>query len=545
MIELTRDYALAREQFGQPLAQFQAVKHQLAEPRDRHRAVPRRSAGTRPTRSTTCRDEAARAAAIAKAHVTERRDGRRRAAPSSSTAASASPGSATSRSGSSARSSTAPSSARPICTASAAPRSGAGRPWTSATAPSTRPSAPSCARSCARPGRCAAPRPRCRRRASRSALPRARARARLRLPRHPARATAARSSPPTRSATRSCSRSSRRAARPASLPSVGPGDARADAARVRQRGAEASASSRRRCAGEIRWCQGYSEPGAGSDLASLQSRADARGRRVGDPRPQDLDQPRAPTPTGCSACSAPSPTRRSTRASPTCSSPMKQPGIDVRPLHQMTGGAEFNEVFFDGARTPAENLVGQRGEGWKVSRATLVHERNLIGNPNFMREQFEALVELARRAQRGGRPAARGRRRARSASPRSRARLLAQEYTNLRLLTASARRRARQGDAADADDQALLDEPDHGADAARRRPDRRRRRWSSRAPRRRQGYDIPKLTASGLASPVRCSRSRPRSRAAPRTSSATSSASAGSGCRATCVPGADAACACW
>jgi alkylation response protein AidB-like acyl-CoA dehydrogenase len=84
---------------------------------------------------------------------------------------------------------------------------------------------------------------------------------------------------------------------------------------------------------------------------------------------------------------------------------MRSPGIDVRPLKELTGGTEFNEVFFDDVRVPVENLVGERGAGWAVSRATLVHERNLIGNPNMLRDTFNDLVELARRTERGGRPA--------------------------------------------------------------------------------------------------------------------------------------------
>ena len=58
---------------------------------------------------------------------------------------------------------------------------------------------------------------------------------------------------------------------------------------------------------------------------------------------------------------------------------MKTPGIDVRPLRQMTGEADFNEVFLDNVRVPKENLVGPRGKGWIVSRSTLKHERALIG----------------------------------------------------------------------------------------------------------------------------------------------------------------------
>src|SRR5258705_148227 len=118
--------------------------------------------------------------------------------------------------------------------------------------------------------------------------------------------------------------------------------------------------------------------------------------------------------------------------------PMDAPGIDVRPLKQMTGSMEFNEVFFDDARAPAENIVGRRGEGWSISRATLKHERNLIGNPRLMTGQFDVLLQIARRATRDGRPAIE--------DPAVRARLAeiecyvrACETTNLRMLSAQAR----------------------------------------------------------------------------------------------------------
>jgi alkylation response protein AidB-like acyl-CoA dehydrogenase len=118
--------------------------------------------------------------------------------------------------------------------------------------------------------------------------------------------------------------------------------------------------------------------------------------------------------------------------------PMKQPAVRVAPLRQLNGGAEFYEVFFDGARTARENVVGQRGEGWKVSRSTLVHERKLIGDPNYIRRLFQGLVELARRTAWHGRPALEDagiRRRL----ARIEGFLLAQEYTNLRQLSASAK----------------------------------------------------------------------------------------------------------
>src|SRR5262249_22539305 len=115
--------------------------------------------------------------------------------------------------------------------------------------------------------------------------------------------------------------------------------------------------------------------------------------------------------------------------------PMSTPGITVRPLTMMQGGQDFCEVFFDGARIPAENIVGRRGEGWKVPRSTLKHERMLIGDSAIVRITFDALVALARRVQRDGRPAL--------AQPLVRQRLAeiagylaAQEWAVARMLTA-------------------------------------------------------------------------------------------------------------
>jgi alkylation response protein AidB-like acyl-CoA dehydrogenase len=71
----------------------------------------------------------------------------------------------------------------------------------------------------------------------------------------------------------------------------------------------------------------------------------------------------------------------------------------------MQGGVDFCEVFFDAVRIPAKNIVGRRGEGWKVTRATLKHERVLIGDSTGTRMSFDALVALAREVRRDGRPA--------------------------------------------------------------------------------------------------------------------------------------------
>jgi alkylation response protein AidB-like acyl-CoA dehydrogenase len=79
--------------------------------------------------------------------------------------------------------------------------------------------------------------------------------------------------------------------------------------------------------------------------------------------------------------------------------PMGQDGIEIRPIVQMTGGAEFNEVFFDGARTAAENVVGEVGDGWRVAMATLGYERGvatLAQQIGFARE-LDDVIELAKR----------------------------------------------------------------------------------------------------------------------------------------------------
>lgn len=156
--------------------------------------------------------------------------------------------------------------------------------------------------------------------------------------------------------------------------------------------------------GEMLWCQGYSEPGAGSDLASLQSRAvldgDSwliNGHKVWTSSAHEAHcmfglfrtEPEAPKHAGISYLLL----------------DMQAPGVTVTPLRQMTGGAEFNEVFLDDVRVPAENIVGRRGEGWKVSRATLKHERNLIADPQLLLKMFDGVVALAKRTLRDGRPA--------------------------------------------------------------------------------------------------------------------------------------------
>lgn len=126
--------------------------------------------------------------------------------------------------------------------------------------------------------------------------------------------------------------------------------------------------------GDVTWCLGFSEPGAGSDLAAVGTKAvleDGRwvidGQKIWTSYAHRADymftlvrtEPDEPRHAGISYLLI----------------DMRQPGIEVRPLQQMTGGASFNEVFLTGATTPADHILGGRGEGWKVKSATLAVER--------------------------------------------------------------------------------------------------------------------------------------------------------------------------
>jgi alkylation response protein AidB-like acyl-CoA dehydrogenase len=154
--------------------------------------------------------------------------------------------------------------------------------------------------------------------------------------------------------------------------------------------------------GEEIWCQGYSEPGAGSDLASLQTRAVedgdyfvVNGQKVWTSNAQYSDwmillvrtDPEAPKHKGISYLLA----------------DMKTAGITVRPLVQMTGGSGFNEVFFEDVRIPKKNLVGDKNQGWQVAITTLMFERNGAGGGGG--GMIHELVKLAQSLQRDGRSA--------------------------------------------------------------------------------------------------------------------------------------------
>jgi alkylation response protein AidB-like acyl-CoA dehydrogenase len=148
--------------------------------------------------------------------------------------------------------------------------------------------------------------------------------------------------------------------------------------------------------GEMRWCQGFSEPNSGSDLASLKTSAVLdgeewiiNGQKVWTTQAQYADfcfllartDPAAPKHKGISYLLV----------------PMKQPGVEVRPITQPDGTAEFNEVFFDGARCPKENVVGGVNNGWVVANTTLAHERGMSATTSFRRfaDELDAMVAAA------------------------------------------------------------------------------------------------------------------------------------------------------
>lgn len=144
------------------------------------------------------------------------------------------------------------------------------------------------------------------------------------------------------------------------------------------------------------WCQGYSEPGAGSDLANLRTRAEIdaddfviNGQKIWTTMAHDATHifmlvrtdPDAPKrQQGISFLLA----------------PMYQPGVDVRTITTLSGEPEFCEVFLDNARTPRENLVGELNEGWTMAKALLSFERIFIGSPSLAQNALGQLESFAR-----------------------------------------------------------------------------------------------------------------------------------------------------
>jgi alkylation response protein AidB-like acyl-CoA dehydrogenase len=148
--------------------------------------------------------------------------------------------------------------------------------------------------------------------------------------------------------------------------------------------------------GEDRWCQGFSEPGAGSDLASLTTRARLDGGEW------VIDGQKVWTSVAHRAnwiflLARTDPQARGHRGISFLLCPLEAPGIEIRPIRQLTGDSDFNEVFFTGARTPADLVVGAPGEGWQVAMTLLGHERGeeAATNPILFRAELDRLLALA------------------------------------------------------------------------------------------------------------------------------------------------------
>ncbi|AXE63631.1 acyl-CoA dehydrogenase [Hyphomonas sp. CACIAM 19H1] len=157
-------------------------------------------------------------------------------------------------------------------------------------------------------------------------------------------------------------------------------------------------------AGDYVWGQGYSEPGTGSDLASVRTRGELAGGKW-IINGQKIWTSQGGQATHMFALVRTEPDAGKHDGISYLLIDLNQPGITRRPIRQMTGESGFYEFFFDNAETPADWIVGNRGEGWNVSRTTLKHERASIGSAAVLGNQFEKLVEVAREVERNGRPA--------------------------------------------------------------------------------------------------------------------------------------------
>ena len=152
------------------------------------------------------------------------------------------------------------------------------------------------------------------------------------------------------------------------------------------------------------WCQGLSEPDHGSDLAAVETRAVDRGDHflVNGSKVWTSNAHRADFTTLLCRTDPDAPKHKGLSY---LLVDMKSPGITVRPLVQMTGESGFNQVFFDDVQIPMANLVGEKNRGWMVAMTNMMFERTIHGGRTDMMVEVRQLTELAKKVDRGGRPA--------------------------------------------------------------------------------------------------------------------------------------------
>ncbi len=156
--------------------------------------------------------------------------------------------------------------------------------------------------------------------------------------------------------------------------------------------------------GEV-WCQGFSEPNAGSDLAALTTRGEIRGDEI-VVTGQKIWTSFAKQSDWCILVVRTDPDAPKHKGLSFLLVDMRSPGITIRPLREMTGEAWFNEVFFDEVRVPKDLLVGELNKGWNVVMTTLAHERGSSAQHGRLGREIGALIALAKRTVRGGKRAA-------------------------------------------------------------------------------------------------------------------------------------------
>jgi len=147
--------------------------------------------------------------------------------------------------------------------------------------------------------------------------------------------------------------------------------------------------------GEVWWSQGYSEPGSGSDLASVKTRAERQGDKY------IVNGQKTWTTLGQFGDWIFCLVRTSTEGKPQTGISfllvdMKSPGVTVRPIIMLDGEHEVNEVFFDNVEVPAENLIGEENKGWTYAKHLLAHERTNIADVNRAKRELERLKRIAR-----------------------------------------------------------------------------------------------------------------------------------------------------